>query len=171
MIKDIEKSIQYFKKNEKFEEIEKLLGNNRDLEYRCIVLNHLGKRNIAETLFPILTKKFKEIDTLILKIAKFIHRLYIKRFIQKNKLVCHPEIHTVMQHVHKEYLERRRSGINRKVTLKIVLSRIWIYSPKAIAKHLRLLRTEKETFFWEDEFNEENLKKQALLGPKRKKKY
>ena len=165
-LNNIETGCKYFVRNSKFDEIQKILGNNRDIEYRSIVLNHLGKRPVAEKLFPILTKTFIRLDKPLRDIQKLVYKCYVTRFIKRKKLIIHPEIHTIMQHLHKEFLERRRSGVYIKVTLKSVYDRIWIYSPLTIAKLLRLYRQDKELLFRVMDYNDENLIEYAKMSAK-----
>ncbi len=165
LMHNLETSLQYFMRNKKFDEIEKMLGNNRDIEYRCIVLNHLGKRQIAEQIFPILVPTFIEIEKILKQIAKVTYKCYVNRFIlKKSKLIVHPEIHTIMQHMHKEYLERRRAGSYIKVTEIMVNGRIWIYSPRGIAKLIRLFRDPKINLLKVyNNFENDDIYKQTLV--------
>jgi hypothetical protein len=180
LLYNLETSYQYFMRNEKFDEIEKMLGNNRDIEYRCIVLNHLGKRKIAEQIFPVLVDTFREIEQSLREIAKVVYDCYVKRFIKKtSKLIVHPEIHTIMQHMHKEFLERRRAGSYVRVTEAMVDARIWIYSPRGIAKLLRLSRNpDAKLLIVHDTFESDEMYKTLLdefaklsAKPERKRQY
>ena len=186
LIRDITTGIIYHLKNDKFNEIEDLLGNNKSLVYLVCALAHLQKREEACRLLPNLVPTFKFIDDILEKIATLVYDCYRKRFIgvggKKTNLIVHAEIHTIMQHMHKEYLERVKamngSEINKDlaktkkeyggivVTKDRIIQRIWIYSPRRVYKLVNDYIHHQDELMKVSDFSDENLKKNIVLGTK-----
>lgn len=190
LIKDTATNITYHLKNDKFKEIEDLLGNNKSLVYLVCALNHLGKREEAIRLLPNLHTTFEFVDNILSDISDLIYDCYRKRFIGtkdkktnqivRTNLIVHAEIHTVMQHMHKEYLQRVKamngSDINQNlaktkkdykdiiVTKDRIIQRIWIYSPKRVYKLVNDYIHHKEELMKVSDYNEENLNAKIKQG-------
>ena len=190
LIKDTATNITYHLKNDKFKEIEDLLGNNKSLVYLVCGLSHLGKREEAIRLLPNLESTFKFVDNILNEISDLVYDCYKKRFIGiKNKktgeivrtnLVVHAEIHTIMQHMHKEYLQRVKAMNGSDITQNLaktkkdynsiivtkdrIIQRIWIYSPKRVYKLVNDYISHKDELMKVSEYTEENLQAKIKQG-------
>lgn len=190
LIKHNVSGIVYYMKNRRFEKYEELVGKDKNLVYSLIGLHHLDRREELLEYYPNLQTIYdNDIDAPVSAIADKVFDLYQRRFVgkvckdargrvirsdngkikrERELLVTSQDMHTILQHLNKEYYEHKSYGINAFVTKETIIKRIWIYSPLEIFRLIGLYNNSREAFFKSEPFSQEALTRQREQGAVKK---
>lgn len=147
-----------------YKKAQKMRGQGADLLYRCLVTFLRGKPEDFIKYHPSSVKSFDRIEKAIDSLVESIYFAYRSRYIFKKKFTVDQNMHMILTHLHRDFMESgsdydTRIPINRQV----VKTKILGYSPKRI--HLMLKTAQnKKTASKTNEENEENEEKEETEG-------
>lgn len=106
--------------NSKYQSYARIRANEPDLPFRFLQLwrdqtSPLYKQFLE--LYPQYTEKADVVLNASFKIAKYLHNLYFKKFVKKEKVVCPKEYWVILQYVHAWFWAERTT---RKVTFDVM---------------------------------------------------
>ena len=109
--------------NSKYQHYLRIRNNEPDLKFRYLQLwrNQDSLYHTFLELYPEFENKKESYQNYSLKIAKYLHNLYFKKFIQKNKIVCQKNEWMILQNVHAWFWSDRT---NRKVTFDVMYQKM-----------------------------------------------
>jgi hypothetical protein len=107
--------------NTKYQNYSKIRNNEPDLNYRYLELLMNPSSEMLLKLFlevyPSFVDKKDMYKNFTFKVAKYLHNLYFKKFIKKEKMVCLKEEWSILKNVHDWFWSDRE---NRKVTFDVM---------------------------------------------------
>jgi len=106
--------------NSNYQNYVRIRNNEPDVQFRFLELWRDQTSPLFKSfleMYPQFVNKISMYTNYSFKIAKHLHNLYFKKFVQKEKIVCQKEEWSILSNVHQWFWEERTS---RKVTFDVM---------------------------------------------------
>ena len=105
-------------KSPEYIKIKELKGNNFNIKYLYLNLKMNNKLDEFLIYFPEYNEYFKNTELLILNLIKELHELYIKKFINKKKIIKISKLkYHCLYNIHKQYLTSKIKTTIASITI------------------------------------------------------